>query len=151
MGKILSMKNSRVLSAFSTFLMAVGLLTFIPTIKAEAAPSCVGTTCTQTFTANNAVQTFVPAAAGTQLTVTLNGGAGGQGGRDMGGGGGTGIGGNRVTFEYVTTSASPLYLYIGNAGSNGSGGSGTGGGAAGGNPWTIYNGGRGGNAAGSYV
>ena len=138
------MKNSRIVSAFSTFLMAVGLLTFIPTIKAEANANCVGDTCTQTFSASASAQTFTPPAAGVTLRITVNGAGGGRGGADAGGGGGAGIGGNRIVFDYEPASTAPLYLYVGNAGGNGGGGSCSNAGAAGTNPWTAYNGGRGG-------
>ena len=138
------MKNSRIVSAFSTFLMAVGLLTFIPTIEAEANANCVGANCTQTFNASASAQNFTPPAPGVMLRITVNGAGGSRGGGDAGGGGGAGIGGNRIAFDYVATSTNPLYLYIGNAGGVGAGGSCSGAGAAGTNPWTAYNGGRGG-------
>jgi hypothetical protein len=139
------MKQSKRLSIFTTFLLSVGLLTFIPTISpAQAAATCSGNTCSQTFAYSASAQSFTPTAAGVNLTFTINGGGGGHGGGDAGGGGGTGSGGSRVTFEYVTTSASPLYIYVGSVGGNGSGGSCSGAGSAGANPWTSYNGGRGG-------
>ena len=139
------MKQSKRLSIFTTFLLSVGLLTFIPTISpAQAAATCSGNTCSQTFSYSASAQNFTPTAAGVNLTFTINGGGGGHGGGDAGGGGGTGSGGSRVTFEYVTTSASPLYIYVGSVGGNGSGGSCSGAGSAGANPWTSYNGGRGG-------
>jgi len=139
------MKQSKRLSIFTTFLLSVGVLTFIPTVSpAQAAATCSGNTCTQTFAYTGAAQTFSPNSAGVTLTFTVNGGGGGHGGGDAGGGGGTGSGGSRVSFDYVTTSTSPLYLYVGAAGGNGGGGSCANAGVLGSNPWTIYNGGRGG-------
>ncbi len=120
-------------------------MTFIPTVSpAQAAATCSGNTCTQTFAYTGAAQTFLPNSTGVTLTFTVNGGGGGHGGGDAGGGGGTGSGGSRVSFDYVTTSTSPLYLYVGAAGGNGGGGSCANAGVLGSNPWTIYNGGRGG-------
>ena len=140
------MKQSRLLSVFTTLLLSVGLLSFIPAVQAEAAGTCAGATCSQTFSYTGAAQTFVPPSANTMLTFTVNGGAGGRGGFDATSPGGNGASGSRVTFTYLASSLSPLYLYIGSAGGGGASGANGGGGAAGANPWTIYNGGRGGNA-----
>ena len=140
------MKQSRRLSILSSLLLTVGLISFIPTASAEAAASCSGATCSQTFTYSASTQTFTPPSAGVNLTITLNGGSGGRGGGDAGGAGGTGLLGSRVVFQYTPSTVSPLYLYPGNAGSNGSGGSCNGQGAGGANFWAAYAGGTGGYA-----
>ena len=143
------MKQSKRLSIFTTFLMSVGLLTFIPsTSPAQAAAAvCSGATCSQSFSYTGAAQQFTPSNVGVPLTITLNGAAGGKGGNDAGTTGGAAYLGSRVVFTYTPTTTNSLYLYIGSAGNNGGSAVACGGGAGGGfNPWTAYNGGNGGNA-----
>lgn len=141
------MKLTRLISVLSSFFVVIAGLTFIPSMPASAAATCSGATCTETFSYTGSVQSFTPPAAGVQLTITLNGGGGGNAGGDAGGPGGTGYGGSRVTFTYVPSSTTPLNIYVGNKGGNGSGGAGGSTiGAAGTNPWSQYNGGRGGAA-----
>ena len=145
------MKRSRLVSILTTLSLGLGLLTFVPSVEAAnaAGATCAGATCSQTFAYSASAQTFTPSNAGVTLTITLNGGAGGHGGADAGGGGGVGYLGSRVVFNYTTTSANPLYLYVGNAGGNGTGGSGNGQGAGGANAWAAYAGGAGGYAGGT--
>ena len=141
------MKRSRSVSILTTLALALGLLTFVPSVEAaNAAAVCSGATCSQTFSYSASAQTFTPPNVGVNLTITLNGGGGGHGGADAGGGGGSGYGGSRVAFTYTALSTSALYLYVGNAGGNGTGGSGGGQGAGGANSWAAYAGGTGGYA-----
>lgn len=144
------MRQSKRLSIFTTLLMSVGLLTFIPGtgVARAAGATCSGATCSQTFTYANSVQQFTPSSAGQVLTFIVDGARGGNGGSDATSPGGTGAAGSRLTFTYVTTSTNPINLYIGAAGSNGASSTNGGGGTAGSNSWSLYNGGRGGGAGG---
>ena len=147
------MKQSKRLSIFTTLLLSVGLLTFIPTIESAkaAAPAkvCNATTCTVTYTYTGAPQLYTPAASGQTVTITVSGAAGGQGGSDAGGGGGAGGYGASFSFPYTTTST-PLYLYVGDNGGPGGGCAQSGpGGKAGSSSWTgQYAGGTGGKSGG---
>ena len=143
------MKQSKRISIFTVLLMSVGLLTFIPSTvsPAQAAASCVGATCTQTFAYSGSAQTFTPPTIGIAYAITVNGATGGRGGNDAGTTGGAAYGGSRVVITYTASTLSPLYIYTGSAGANG--GSAVacgGGGGAGTNPWSAYNGGGGGGA-----
>ncbi|NDD26330.1 MAG: hypothetical protein EB103_05625, partial [Actinobacteria bacterium] len=146
------MKQSKLISIFSSMLMTVGIITFTPSIKpavaADGEKDCTTTTCTVTYSFDGSVQTFSPSAVGQVLTISVNGGAGGKGGNDAGGPGGAGSNGASFSFNYTTTSTNPLYLYVGAAGEGASGCvTGWGGALGGASSWTgQYAGGKGGNA-----
>jgi len=146
------MKQPRRLSILTSFLLAVGMISFIPSLSAEAAvPAkvCNETTCTITYTYTGAPQLYTPAATGQTLTITVSGAAGGQGGSDAGGGGGAGGNGASFSFPYTTT-ANPLFLYVGDKGVAAGGCAQSGaGGRAGASSWTgQYAGGTGGKSGG---
>ena len=131
-----------IIALLATVGISVGATFAIAAITANPAPVCSAGTCTVTFAAGNEYS-FNPA-AGTPLTVTLKGGAGGTGGNDSQAGS-VGQKGDTVSFT-IAAPATPISIYPGGAGANGaSAACGTGGGA-GGVSAGGFSGGRGGNA-----
>lgn len=133
------------LSRWMTVVLALGVFSFAPVslerakavITPNPQPSCVGATCTISFTATNDFYNFVAPSA--NLTVEVNGGGGGvasSGGRGNGG---------RVTGTLVVTAGATLTIYVGAAGA-----AGTASGAIGGLSGGRTSGGRGGTHGSSY-